>query len=133
MSFVSGFVTVFESLVLLAHRAFLWDPESAESREVFFAVRMRAKQRLMAKRPLRLIVGITGATGPILGVRLLQVLKEHNVETHLIISNWSARTLVHETPYPVTSVQQMATKSYGAQDQAAAVSSGSFITDGVLT
>jgi 4-hydroxy-3-polyprenylbenzoate decarboxylase len=86
----------------------------------------------MAKRPFRLIVGITGATGTILGVRLLQVLKEHNVETHLIISNWGARTLVHETPYSVTSVQQMATKSYGAQDQAAAVSSGSFITDGMV-
>ena len=86
----------------------------------------------MTKRPFRLIVGITGATGTILGVRLLQVLKEHNVETHLIISNWGARTLVHETPYSVTSVQQMATKSYGAQDQAAAVSGGSFITDGMV-
>jgi 4-hydroxy-3-polyprenylbenzoate decarboxylase len=86
----------------------------------------------MAKRPFRLIVGITGATGTILGVRLLQVLKEHNVETHLIFSNWGARTLVHETPYSVTSVQQMATKCYGSQDQAAAVSSGSFITDGMV-
>lgn len=54
----------------------------------------------MVKRPFRLIVGITGATGTIMGVRLLQVLKEHNVETHLILSNWGARTLVHETPYP---------------------------------
>ena len=86
----------------------------------------------MAKRPFRLIVGITGATGTILGVRLLQVLKEHKVETHLILSNWGARTLVHETPYSVTRVQEMATKCYGAQDQAAAVSSGSFITDGMV-
>src|SRR3984885_5805841 len=86
----------------------------------------------MAKRPFRLIVGITGATGTILGVRLLQVLKEHNVETHLVLSNWGARTLVHETPYSVTRVQEMATKCYGAQDQAAPVSSGSFITDGMV-
>jgi flavin prenyltransferase len=86
----------------------------------------------MAKRPFRLIVGITGATGTILGVRLLQVLKEHNMETHLILSNWGARTLVHETPYPVTRVQEMATKWYGSQDQAAAVSSGSFLTDGMV-
>src|SRR4029077_2171963 len=86
----------------------------------------------MAKRPFRLIVGITGATGTILGVRLLQVLKEHKVETHLILSNWGARPLVHETPYSVTRVQEMATKCYGAQDQAAAVSSGSFITDGMV-
>jgi len=47
----------------------------------------------MAKRPFRLIVGITGTSGTILGVRLLQVLKEHKVETHLILSNWGARTL----------------------------------------
>ena len=86
----------------------------------------------MAKRPFRLILGITGATGTILGVRLLQVLKEHKVETHLILSNWGARTLVHETPYSVIRVQEMATKCYGAQDQAAAISSGSFITDGMV-
>jgi 4-hydroxy-3-polyprenylbenzoate decarboxylase len=86
----------------------------------------------MAKRPFRLIVGITGATGTILGVRLLQVLKQHNVETHLILSNWAARTLVHETSYSVTHVQQMATKCYGSQDYGAAVSSGSFVTDGMV-
>lgn len=86
----------------------------------------------MAKRPFRLIVGITGATGTILGIRLLQVLKQHNVETHLILSNWGARTLVHETPYSLTRVQQMATKCYGSQDCAAAVSSGSFVTDGMV-
>jgi flavin prenyltransferase len=86
----------------------------------------------MAKRPFRLIVGISGATGTILGVRLLQVLKQHNVETHLIVSNWGARTLVHETAYSVTRVQEMATKCYGAQDYGAAVSSGSFVTDGMV-
>ena len=86
----------------------------------------------MAKRPFRLIVGITGATGTILGVRLLQVLKQHNVETHLILSNWGARTLVHETSYSVTRVQEMATKCYGSQDYGAAVSSGSFVTDGMV-
>jgi 4-hydroxy-3-polyprenylbenzoate decarboxylase len=86
----------------------------------------------MAKRPFRLIVGITGATGTILGVRLLQVLKRHKVETHLIVSNWGARTLVHETPYSVTRVQEIATKWYGSRDQAAAVSSGSFVTDGMV-
>jgi 4-hydroxy-3-polyprenylbenzoate decarboxylase len=86
----------------------------------------------MAKRPFRLIVGITGATGTILGVRLLQVLKQNNVETHLILSNWGARTLVHETSYSVTRVQEMATKCYGSQDYGAAVSSGSFVTDGMV-
>src|SRR6266481_9632247 len=86
----------------------------------------------MAKRPFRLIVGITGATGTILGVRLVQVLKEANVETHLVLSNWGARTLVHETSYSVRGVQELAARHYGSLDQGAPVSSGSFITDGMV-
>jgi flavin prenyltransferase len=86
----------------------------------------------MNKHPFRLIVGITGATGTILGVRLLQVLREAKVETHLVLSNWGARTLVHETSYTVQQVQQMAAQHYAAQDQGAAVSSGSFITQGMV-
>lgn len=86
----------------------------------------------MNKHPLRLIVGITGATGTILGVRLLQVLREAEVETHLVLSNWGARTLVHETSYTVQQVQQMAAEHYATQDQGAAVSSGSFITQGMV-
>ena len=46
---------------------------------------------------MRLIVGITGATGSIYGVRLLERLREAGVETHLVISRWGARTLLHET------------------------------------
>ncbi len=87
---------------------------------------------IMAKRPFRLIVGITGATGTILGVRLLQVLKEANVETHLVLSNWGARTLVHETSYSVCGVQELAARHYRSLDQSAPVSSGSFITDGMV-
>ena len=45
----------------------------------------------------RLIVGITGATGTIFGVRLLQVLQDADIETHLVVSKWAARTLIHET------------------------------------
>jgi flavin prenyltransferase len=86
----------------------------------------------MAKTQSKLIVGITGATGTILGVRLLQVLKEANVQTHLVLSNWGARTLVHETPYSVKQVQEMASQSYASQDQGAAISSGSFVTDGMV-
>jgi flavin prenyltransferase len=86
----------------------------------------------MPKHPFRLIVGITGATGTILGVRLLQVLKAANVETHLVLSNWGARTLVHETSYSVRAVQELAARHYGSLDQSAPVSSGSFITDGMV-
>jgi 4-hydroxy-3-polyprenylbenzoate decarboxylase len=86
----------------------------------------------MAKRQFRLIVGITGATGTILGVRLLQVLKGANVQTHLVLSKWGTRTLIHETSYSVGQVQEMASEHYAAQDQGAAISSGSFVTDGMV-
>jgi 4-hydroxy-3-polyprenylbenzoate decarboxylase len=86
----------------------------------------------MAKRQFRLIVGITGATGTILGVRLLQALKGANVQTHLVLSNWGTRTLIHETSYSVRQVQEMASEHYAAQDQGAAISSGSFVTDGMV-
>jgi len=82
--------------------------------------------------PQRLIIGITGATGAIFGVRLLQVLQKTGVETHLIVSPWGARTLVHETPYTIEQVQGMATTFYASQDQGAAISSGSFVTGGMV-
>ena len=83
-------------------------------------------------KPTRLIVGITGATGTILGVRLLQMLYGSGVETHLVISKWASRTLAHETPYTVEQVQKMATHNYKVGDQGAAISSGSFITLGMV-
>jgi flavin prenyltransferase len=86
----------------------------------------------MGKQPFRLIVGITGATGTIFGVRLLQVLLDMKVEAHLVLSNWGARTLIHETPYSVAQVQQMAAHHYASQDQGAAISSGSFVTEGMV-
>ena len=80
----------------------------------------------------RLIVGISGATGAILGVRLLQVLQSSEVETHLVFSKWGVRTLAHETPYSLEQVQQMATHHYASQDEGAAISSGSFLTRGMV-
>ena len=83
-------------------------------------------------KPTRLIVGITGATGTIFGVRILQMLHGSGVETHLVVSKWGARTLVHETPYSVQDVQGLATQSYGIGAQGAAISSGSFVTLGMV-
>jgi len=83
-------------------------------------------------KPTRLIVGITGATGTIFGVRLLQLLHGSGVETHLVLSNWGARTLVHETSYSLKEVQQLATKTYSIGEQGAAISSGSFVTMGMV-
>ena len=83
-------------------------------------------------KPTRLIVGITGATGTIFGVRLLQMLHGSGVETHLVVSKWAARTLAHETPYSLKNVQDLATQSYGIGAQGAAISSGSFVTMGMV-
>ena len=80
----------------------------------------------------KLIVGVSGATGSIYGVRLLQVLRDTGVETHLILSKWGARTLIHETSYSVEQVQGMADCHYSSQDQGARVSSGSFVTSGMV-
>src|ERR1044072_53900 len=80
--------------------------------------------------PARLIVGITGATGTIVGVGLLQILHGSGVETHLVVSKWATRTLTHETQYSLKDVQNLATHNYGIGDQGAEISSGSFVTLG---
>ena len=82
--------------------------------------------------PRRLIVGITGASGTIYGVRLLERLQRLDVETHLVLSRWGARTLLHETSYTVAQVQRLATRSYASTDQGAPISSGSFLTMGMV-
>ena len=80
----------------------------------------------------KLIVGITGATGTIFGVRLLQILEGTGIETHLVISKWAQRTLTHETPYTAEEVQQMATCVHRSSNQGAPISSGSFLTRGMI-
>jgi 4-hydroxy-3-polyprenylbenzoate decarboxylase len=80
----------------------------------------------------RLIVAITGATGVIYGVRLLQMLQDTDVETHLIMSKWATRTLLHETTYSAEDVQQLASRTYPLGDQGASISSGSFLTRGMV-
>jgi len=81
---------------------------------------------------MRVIVGITGATGVIYGVRLLERLREADVETHLVISRWGARTLLHETPYSREQVEALAHTAYTSSDMGAAISSGSFQTAGMI-
>jgi flavin prenyltransferase len=75
---------------------------------------------------------MTGATGTIIAVRLLQMLRESDIETHLVMSRWAARTLLHETSYRPEDVERLATHVYAAGDQGAAISSGSFVTDGMI-
>ena len=82
---------------------------------------------------MRLIVGITGATGAIYGIRLLERLREAGAETHLVISRWGLRTLLHETDLDARACAGAgACTTYSAADMGAAISSGSFRTDGMI-
>jgi len=80
----------------------------------------------------RIIVGLTGATGAIFGIRLLEALKDRDVETHLVISRWGQRTIEHETSYTVDQVSALATVNYSSVNMGAAISSGSFATEGMV-
>ena len=80
----------------------------------------------------RLIVGLTGATGAIFGIRLLEALKECEVESHLVVSRWAQRTIEHETPYTIDQVLALATVNYNSNNMGAAISSGSFLTEGMV-
>lgn len=74
----------------------------------------------------RIVVAMTGASGAIYGVRLLERLKELPVETHLVATRWARVTIEHETSYTYSHVKDLADVVYGENDQAAAISSGSF-------
>lgn len=81
---------------------------------------------------IRIVVGISGASGAIYGIRTLQVLQRLGVQTHLIVSNTAVQTIAHETPYLLEEVVAMASVVHDIRDAAAAVSSGSFRTDGMI-
>lgn len=86
----------------------------------------------MTAAPRRLIVAITGASGSIYGVRLLERLKDTDIETHLIMSRWGARTMIHETSHTPDQVQALADVYHPLGDQGASISSGSFVTMGMV-
>jgi len=84
-------------------------------------------------RNTRLVVGVSGASGSIYAVRLLQTLRPiPNLETHLVISNAGKRTLSLETDYTVADLQALADRCYQQSDIGAAIASGSFRTDGMV-
>lgn len=80
----------------------------------------------------RMIVGISGASGVIYGVRLLKALQKLPVETHLVMTRTAEVTLAHETDLKVSDVRRLADVAYRIDDLAAAVSSGSFRTTGMI-
>lgn len=80
----------------------------------------------------KLVIGMTGATGAIFGVRLLEVLADTDIETHLVVSKWARYTLEHETSTTMDQLRDLATEVYNSGDMGANVSSGSFHTDGMV-
>ncbi|ALG09239.1 UbiX family flavin prenyltransferase [Kibdelosporangium phytohabitans] len=81
---------------------------------------------------MRLVVAITGATGSIIGVRLLAALRDLDVETHLVLSRWGRATLELETDRSATDVYALADHVHGHSDHSSAIASGSFRTDGMI-
>jgi 4-hydroxy-3-polyprenylbenzoate decarboxylase len=82
--------------------------------------------------PRRLIVGISGASGVIYGVRLLEACRALPIETHLVMTRTAEVTLAHETSLKVSDVRQLADVAYKIDDLAGAISSGSFRTMGMV-
>lgn len=89
----------------------------------------------MSPRPhgiMKLVVGMTGSTGAVYGIRALEVLREMGVETHLVISRWAAKCVAMETGHDAGYAESLASRVYGEHDMAAGISSGTFQTDGML-
>ena len=82
--------------------------------------------------PARLIVGISGASGVIYGVRMLQMLRALGVETHLVMSKSAQLTLTHETGLSVAEVKALADVTYSNADIGASIASGSFRVSGMV-
>ena len=85
-----------------------------------------------ALAPLRLAVGMTGSTGVIYGIRLLEVLQKLKVETHLVMSQWAAKCIGMETEHTVQEVRALATATSDDANMASAISSGTHLTDGMI-
>jgi flavin prenyltransferase len=80
---------------------------------------------------MRLIVAITGSSGVIYGIKMLEVLLDLKMETHLVLSEWGKRNIRIETDKTIDYVKSLATKWYSNDSMAAAISSGSYKTEGM--
>jgi 4-hydroxy-3-polyprenylbenzoate decarboxylase len=92
----------------------------------------RTKGAIMSSPPKRLVVGISGASGVIYGVRLLELLRNAGIETHLVMTRSGIATLSHETDLSVQSVRERASVVHSPHDLGASISSGSFRVAGML-
>ena len=101
----------------------------------FDALGIAANERdrsMTTKTPRRLVIGISGASGTIYGVRMLEMLKKTDIETHLVMSKSAEMTLVYETKFKPKDVRALASVNHPAADIGASISSGSFATMGMI-
>ena len=82
--------------------------------------------------PRRLVIGISGASGTIYGIRMLELLKKTDIETHLVMSKSAEMTMVYETKYKPKDVRALASVNHPPADIGASISSGSFPTMGMI-
>jgi flavin prenyltransferase len=78
------------------------------------------------------VVAITGASGAIFGIRILELLRDLEVETHLVVTRWGRINIEQETDYSYSQVLDLAGVTYGESEQGAAISSGSFLCAGMV-
>jgi flavin prenyltransferase len=82
--------------------------------------------------PRRLIIGISGASGAIYGIRMLELLRDTDIETHLVISRSAEMTLAYETDFTTKDIRALAAVNHPNSDIGATISSGSFRTMGMV-
>ena len=95
-------------------------------------VRLITLEAESGERRMKLIVGISGATGAIYGIRMLQTLKDCQIESHLVLTDSAKRTIEMETTFTVKEVERLADYVHDNKDIGASISSGSFKTDGMI-
>jgi flavin prenyltransferase len=81
---------------------------------------------------VRLVVGISGASGAVYGIRALEILRKSKVETHLLLTKAARETIRLETDYKPAEVERLATETYAIDDVTSKVASGSYPTDGMI-
>jgi 4-hydroxy-3-polyprenylbenzoate decarboxylase len=84
------------------------------------------------RKNIKIIVGITGSSGVIYGIKLLYFLKKSKIETHIVLSKWAEKNIEIETDESIVEVKKLASFEYRENDMAASISSGSFKTDGMI-
>ncbi|MGH1566275.1 MAG: UbiX family flavin prenyltransferase [Nitrosopumilus sp.] len=81
---------------------------------------------------MKLVIAITGSTGVVYGIRMLETLKKLNIETHLILSEWAAKCILMETEYTTDYVKSLATNTSDEKNMASSISSGTHQVTGMI-